>query len=71
MKLLNKNLLYLLFSTIIMIVSITFISLLKLEPINNILFSTSVGLFLFCITLILFKEDTISSVIFEVRNKQY
>ena len=71
MKLLNKNLLYLIYSTIIMIISITFISLLKLEPIGNIFLSTSVGLFLFCTTLILFKEDTITSVIIEIRNKRY
>lgn len=67
LKIMNKNLLYLICSSIIMAASITLISLLKLEPLSNILLSTIIGMFFFCATLILFKEDTISSLVIEFK----
>jgi O-antigen/teichoic acid export membrane protein len=70
-KLINSNLLYLIGSSLVMMISITLIRLLKLEPISNILLSTSVGLFFFCSTLLLFKEETVSSLVIEIKNKQY
>lgn len=70
LKIINKNLLYLISSSIIMAASITLINLLKLEPISNILASTAVGLSFFCAALILFKEDTITAFIVEVRKIQ-